>query len=77
VEVVHWFLERPREPVGVVYRAAQREALERELAQRLGRARGRGFAVSESPHRELCASCPGRGRLCSWPETVTMRELPG
>jgi ATP-dependent exoDNAse (exonuclease V) beta subunit len=77
VEVVHWFLERPREPVGVLYRAAQREALERELAQRLGRARGRGFAVSESPHRELCASCPGRGRLCSWPESVAMRELPG
>jgi ATP-dependent exoDNAse (exonuclease V) beta subunit len=77
VEVVHWFLERAAEPVVAVYTAGEREALERELAARLARARASGFAVSSTPNRELCAGCPGRGRLCSWPESETLRDPPG
>jgi hypothetical protein len=74
VEIVHWFLERPEEPVSARFEHSQREALERELAGRLARARERGFAVSASPHRGLCLTCPGRGGLCSWGESETLRE---
>src|SRR5439155_5054311 len=43
VEIVHWFLERPEEPVGVRFRAAERPELEAQLAARIGRARERSF----------------------------------
>ena len=68
VEVVHWFLERPAEPVAARYPAADRLELEERLAARLARASSRGFAVSEHPHRGLCLTCPGRATLCSWDE---------
>jgi hypothetical protein len=76
VEVVHWFLQRPGEPVGACYRAAERQTLERELIERAECARQRGFAVSPHPHRALCLTCPGRARLCSWGEEQTLRERP-
>jgi ATP-dependent helicase/nuclease subunit A len=78
VEVVHWFLQRPHEPVVERYTASDRGALERRLAERLGRARERmrTFAVSPEPHRGLCLTCPGRGGLCSWGEMDTMRDDP-
>jgi type I restriction-modification system DNA methylase subunit len=34
----------------------------------------RAEAVSPLPNRELCAHCPGRGSLCSWPLEQTMIE---
>jgi ATP-dependent helicase/nuclease subunit A len=76
VEIVHWFLERPEQAVRARFESAQREALELELAARIARARERGFAVSERPHRALCATCPGRTGLCSWDESETLREHP-
>jgi hypothetical protein len=76
VEVVHWFLERPREQLGVRYRAPQLPALQRELLARAARARAGGFAVSPAPHRGLCLTCPGRGGLCSWGERETLRNEP-
>ncbi len=78
VEVVHWFLQRPHEPVVAGYTAADRGALERQLAARLTQAheRMRTFSVSAEPHRGLCLTCPGRGGLCSWGEMETMREDP-
>jgi len=76
VEIVHWFLERPEEPVGVRFRAAERPELEARLAARIARARERSFAVSPNPHRGLCLTCPGRGGLCSWGEAETSREEP-
>jgi ATP-dependent exoDNAse (exonuclease V) beta subunit len=76
VEIVHWFLERPEEPVSARYAAAVREALEARLAEHLQRARARGFAVSAQPHRGLCETCPGRSELCSWSAAETLRELP-
>ena len=41
-----------------------------------GRRCATGFAVSPRPHRGLCASCPGRSRMCSWPDSATMAEEP-
>jgi RecB family exonuclease len=76
VEIVHWFLERPAEPVVARYELAEREALEARLEEHLEDARARGFAVSDRPHRGLCETCPGRAALCSWSEAETLRELP-
>jgi ATP-dependent helicase/nuclease subunit A len=76
VEIVHWFLERPREWVGARYWAAERDELERSLAARMRRAREAGYGVSRRPHRELCLTCPGRAGLCSWDERMTLREHP-
>jgi ATP-dependent exoDNAse (exonuclease V) beta subunit len=74
VEIVHWFLERPSEPVSVRYAASERGELERQLASRVARAHASGFRVSPRPHRALCLTCPGRSGLCSWGERETLRE---
>jgi ATP-dependent helicase/nuclease subunit A len=78
VDVVHWFLQRPHEPVTAGYTTSDRGALERLLEERLAGARERmqTFSVSPEPHRGLCLTCPGRGGLCSWGEMETMREDP-
>jgi ATP-dependent helicase/nuclease subunit A len=76
VEIVHWFLERPEEFVGVRYTRADRASLEQQLAARVARARTRPFEVSPRPHRGLCLTCPGRTGLCSWDEAHTLRESP-
>jgi RecB family exonuclease len=76
VEIVHWFLERAQEWVSARYEAQARAQLEAQLAQELGRARERGYAVSENPHRALCETCPGRAGLCSYSDAETMREGP-
>ena len=77
VEIVHWFLERAQEWVSARYEASARARLEDQLAQELRRARERGYAVSENPHRALCETCPGRAGLCSYGDAETMREGPG
>ena len=74
VEIVHWFLERPREPVSVRFQARDRGELERSLASRVARAHERWFRVSAQPHRGLCLTCPGRAGLCSWGESETLRD---
>lgn len=76
VEIVHWFLERPREWASVRYVAGERDELERLLAARIEHAAAGAFAVSPVPHRGLCLTCPGRAGLCSWDETETLREDP-
>jgi ATP-dependent helicase/nuclease subunit A len=76
VEIVHWFLERPAEPVSVRYTALERGELEGRLVTRIAGARAGGFAVSPRPHRSLCLTCPGRTGLCSWGESETLREEP-
>ncbi len=76
VEIVHWFLERPAEPVSVRYTALERGELEGRLAARVADAQAGGFAVSRRPHRGLCLTCPGRTGLCSWGESETLREDP-
>ena len=79
VEVAHCFLERADEPVWARYGAADVPALEAELSASAAGIRDGVFPVSDRPHYELCATCPGRGTLCSWPEEATVRasaELP-
>ncbi len=76
VEVVHWFLERPGDPAVARYTLAELATLEDGLAGRLASACAEPFAVSPRPHRALCLTCPGRGSLCSWSESETLRERP-
>jgi ATP-dependent helicase/nuclease subunit A len=76
VEIIHWFLQRPDEWASASYTLADRTELEALLAQRIVRAGADGFAVSQSPHRGLCLTCPGRAGLCSWSEERTLAETP-
>jgi ATP-dependent exoDNAse (exonuclease V) beta subunit len=76
VEIVHWFLERPEQPVGARFQAAEQPELDAQLAARIARAREQSFVVSPNPHRGLCLTCPGRAGLCSWGEAETSREQP-
>ncbi len=76
VEIVHWFLERPHEPVSAGYTASERERLERDARRRIAAAAATSYAVSPRPHRGLCLTCPGRASLCSWGEEETLREHP-
>ncbi|MDQ3609070.1 MAG: PD-(D/E)XK nuclease family protein, partial [Actinomycetota bacterium] len=68
VDVAYLFLERPDEPIGATYTQEDARALEHQLtaAARLD------FRVTDHPHRELCATCPGRGGLCVYPDEVTL-----
>jgi ATP-dependent helicase/nuclease subunit A len=71
VEVVYSFLEKPADVVSAVFTAADAPALEHrlvELAQ--GLVSGR-FEPSPTPGADLCAGCPGRAALCSWPPERT------
>jgi ATP-dependent exoDNAse (exonuclease V) beta subunit len=74
VQIVHWFLERPNEWVAASFDARGREGLRELLLERIALMRARGFAVTETPHRGLCLTCPARAGLCSWGETRTMSE---
>jgi len=77
VEIIHWFLHRPGEPIAAVYTAADKPELEDRVAELVRRARTATFTVSREPHRGLCLTCPGRSGLCSWGDSDTLRERVG
>ena len=74
VEVAHVFLERPGEPASVTFRSADAPQLERELAGLAQEVLDGAFRPTAEPHRRLCHDCPARAALCSWDETMTLRE---
>ena len=76
VEVVYALLDRPAEPVRSTYTAEDVPRLERDLLDLAAGPLGGDYRVSATPHRELCATCPGRRAMCSWPEEMTLREAP-
>jgi len=73
VEVAHCFLRRPELVLSERYAAAARPRLEDELAGHLAPLRAGRFEVSGDPQRERCGTCPGRARLCSHEESMTLR----
>ena len=73
VEVAYAFLERADEPVGARFASADAPALEGELLAAAAPVLRGEFAVTEGPHRDLCATCPGRGGLCPHPDERTLR----
>jgi ATP-dependent exoDNAse (exonuclease V) beta subunit len=75
VEVAHLFLERPAEPAVVRYGQAEAETLDAELRAAAAPLVAGAYPVAEVPHRGLCATCPGRAGLCSYPPELTDREL--
>jgi len=76
VEVAYVFLERPEDVVSAVFGAGDAPRLELELLDLArGVVEGR-FEPTQSPHRGLCADCPGRPALCSWDEEHTLAEEP-
>jgi ATP-dependent helicase/nuclease subunit A len=75
VEVAHLFLERPVEPAVARYTAADADALAAELSARAAPLLAGEFPVAATPHRGLCATCPGRDGLCSYPPELTDRVL--
>jgi ATP-dependent helicase/nuclease subunit A len=76
VEVAHVFLERPGEPAVARYAQADADALDAELQARAAPLLAGEYPVAEVPHRSLCATCPGRDGMCSYPPELTDRELP-
>jgi ATP-dependent helicase/nuclease subunit A len=74
VEVAHCYLRRPETLVTARYEADRRPQLEALLGARLLPLRAGRFEVSPDPGRERCGTCPGRARLCSHDETLTLRE---
>ena len=76
VEVVYALLDRPAEPVAARTRRRRADAGARSADLAAGPLEG-DYRVSPAPHRELCATCPGRRAMCSWPEEMTLRETPG
>jgi ATP-dependent helicase/nuclease subunit A len=74
VEVAHCFLRRPELLLAERYDAAELPRLEQELARRLEPLRAGYFEVSLDPQRDRCGTCPGRARLCSHDEALTLRS---
>jgi ATP-dependent helicase/nuclease subunit A len=75
VEVAHVFLERPGEPATARYEQADADVLDGELQARAAPLLAGEYPVTETPHRSLCATCPGRDGMCSYPLELTDREL--
>ncbi len=74
VEVVHVFLEDPARPASCAYAAADAGALEAGLEAAAQPLLAGAYPVAAVPHRGLCATCPGRASLCSYPPALTDRE---
>jgi RecB family exonuclease len=72
IDVVHVFLEAGP-AVARTYRAGDLPALEAALRELAGDVIEGRFAVTDEPHRALCAGCPALGGLCSWPVEAAMR----
>jgi ATP-dependent exoDNAse (exonuclease V) beta subunit len=75
VEVAYVLLEQPASPVTAVYAAADASQLERGLLELAGGVVASRFEPTATPHRELCADCPGQPALCSWAPERTLQPL--
>jgi hypothetical protein len=76
VEVAHVFLERPAEPAVARFTQADVHVLDGDLRAHAAPLLAGEYPVADVPHRSLCATCPGRDGLCSYPPELTDRELP-
>ena len=72
VDVAYCFLERPGEPVVRGYTAADADALQEQVVSLARGVLDERYEVTPTPHRELCATCPGRRALCSHSEERTL-----
>lgn len=77
VEVVHLFLNRPDEPARARFTVADIGDLEAMVREQAAGLLAGDFRPTATPHRGLCATCPGRAALCRYGPEMTERELPG
>jgi ATP-dependent helicase/nuclease subunit A len=73
-EVAYCFLERPGAVVAERFAARDAPALAARLTRLAEGVLGGRHPPAAEPHRALCGDCPGRAALCSWPESMTLRE---
>ena len=76
VEVAHLFLHRPAAPATAIYDRADVPRLREELDHLVAGIAREDFRPTDTPHRALCLTCPGRRALCVHPEDLTLRETP-
>jgi ATP-dependent helicase/nuclease subunit A len=72
VEVAYCFLRAPQAVVSTVYAAEDLPSLQADLHARLTALRSGRFDVTPLPGPDRCATCPGRARLCSYDESITL-----
>jgi hypothetical protein len=75
VDVAYCFLERPDDIVSATFETGDIPALQDRLRTTAAGLLAGDFTPTATPHRELCADCPGRRALCSHPESVTLAPL--
>ena len=75
-EVAYCFLERPADAVTATFHAADEPALAERLTTLAHGVLNGHYPVTDAPHRDLCADCPGRQEQSAWPEEITLRESP-
>ena len=75
VTVAHCFLERPDEPAVIRHGAGEAGDLEARLLEVARGVVESRFVPTDTPHRDLCADCPGRAALCTWEPERTLAEL--
>jgi ATP-dependent exoDNAse (exonuclease V) beta subunit len=76
VEVTHLFLNRPEDPATAKFTTDDIPALEAQVREQAAGLLAGDFTPTDTPHRGLCATCPGRSALCSYGPEMTERELP-
>ena len=75
VTVVARLSGHSKKPAVVRYEQADAETLDAELRAYAAPLLAGAYPVAAVPHRGLCATCPGRAGLCSYPPELTDREL--
>ena len=75
VDVAYCFLERPAEPVVRRFSATDAPALAERVVSLARGVLDEHYPVTDAPHRDLCADCPGRRALCSHPESRTLAKI--
>ncbi len=74
VEVAHCFLRRPEIVLAARFEAAERAGLETSLAERIAPLRAGTLRGLRRPRPRAMRNLPGRARLCSHDERMTLRE---
>jgi ATP-dependent exoDNAse (exonuclease V) beta subunit len=72
VDVIHSYLEAVDSPVIATFTAAEAPGLEARLVDLASGVIAGRFEPTDDPHRDLCATCPGRAALCCWDESRTL-----
>ena len=78
VEVAYCLLERPDEPVTTTsHRRTTRPTSPTRSPRSPTASSPTSYAVTPTPHRELCGDCPGRHALCSHPQSDDAQASAG